>query len=277
MQRNKLDANKNIAALVIGFFLIVAIAAVTLFRSPLLQKNNNAVSPSEQNQALSNLKKSNQISDSDLANRITGHDNIIMIDIRPENDYKTEHILNSKNIPLPNFASAISGLDKNKIYIIIDGGSALSSVAMVITALDQDGFAQKYYLDGGLAKWKLDYNPTISDGDPTSFTDQSKIKYIQTDKLKEMMASETNLVIIDVRKSDQFNVGHLKGAMNIFLDDLEARKNEIPLGKKIILYDDDGLSAFKAGVKLFDLGFFNALSLSDGLDNWKAKNYEIVK
>jgi rhodanese-related sulfurtransferase len=58
---------------------------------------------------------------------------------------------------------------------------------------------------------------------------------------------------------------------------LEKRKKDIPIGKKIVLYDNDGLGAFKAGVRLFDMGFFNTFTLSDGLDAWKKKNYELVK
>jgi len=95
--------------------------------------------------------------------------------------------------------------------------------------------------------------------------------------LKKIMVEESNLYIVDVRKKGQFDEGHLNGAVNIFLDELENRHAEIPLGKKIILCDNDGMWAFQGAVRLFDMGIMNVFALSDGLNVWKQKGYEIVK
>jgi len=58
---------------------------------------------------------------------------------------------------------------------------------------------------------------------------------------------------------------------------LESERNKIPVGKKIILYDKDGLWAFQGAVRLFDMGFFNVFCLSDGLDSWQQKKYPLAK
>lgn len=270
-------SNNNLVALSIGFFLILLIALMTFFRSSSINNSQQTDDQPKQNATSDNLKNATKISASDLSKKILGGENITIFDIRTSDSYAQEHLLNSKNIALPDLAGSIDGLDKEKTYIIIDSGSALESTGLAARTLADAGFKNIYYLDGGFDAWKSQYNATVSSGNPNSFTDQSKVTYIKSDKLKEMLASEKNLAIIDVRKSNQYAEGHINGAMNIFLDDLENRRNEIPIGKKIILYDNDGLWAFKAAVRLFDMGFFNTLALSDGLDTWKTKGYEIVK
>jgi len=273
MKKNK---NSNLIALAIGLFLIILIALVTIFRPSTLKKSDlTTVNP--QNAIIEKLKNASKISSSDLAKKISGGEDMTLVDIRSEEMFASEHLLNSINVPLAKINDEMGALNKEKAYVIVDSGSTLGSVASTVGTLSDAGFKNILYLDGGLDAWKLNYNPTISGGDPNSFTDQSKVSYIQTDKLRELLKTEKNLAIIDVRKSGQFNEGHIKDAVNIFLDDLEKRKNDIPLGKKIILYDNDGLWAFKAATRLFDMGFFNTLALSDGLNSWKQKNYEIVK
>lgn len=274
MQLNK---NNNLVALIIGFVLILLIAAVTIFRSPLVKNNSTSKNAPAPDPVTENLKKATKITSAELAKKILDREDIILLDIRDSDAYAKEHILGSKNVPLAKLADALGGLDKSSAYALIDSGTALDSTALAVSLMKDADFKNVFYLDGGFAAWKNNLNPTISDGDPNSFTDQSKVTYIQSDNLKNLLASESDLAIIDVRKSDQFNAGHIKGALNIFLDDLEKNKAQIPLGKKIIVYDKDGLWAFKAAVRLFDMGFFNTLALSDGLDTWKQKKYELVQ
>jgi len=61
------------------------------------------------------------------------------------------------------------------------------------------------------------------------------------------------------------------------LDDLEKEKAKIPLGRKVVLYDNNGLWAFMGAVRLYDMGFFNILAMSDGLEGWKNNKFELVK
>lgn len=265
----------NVIAVSIGFFLIVLIAITTIFH-PFSSKNETDREAEQRDAALERSAAALKISSGELAGKIQRREKLILLDIRPEAEYVNEHIFNSQNIPLSNVEESLGVMGKDKDYVIIDSAALSGSVASAMHSLSGNGFQKVFYLDGGFAAWKAGYHPTISAGNPNSFADQSKVTYIQTDGLKGILETETGLAIIDVRKSSQFGEGHLAGAINIFLDDLEKRKNDIPLGKKIILYDNDGLGAFKAAVRLFDMGFFNVLTLSDGLETWKKKGYETV-
>lgn len=269
--------NNNLVAIIIGFCLILLIAAITFFK-PSTQKNNPTPNSATANDVLTdNLRKAAKISSDELSKKILNNEKITILDIRSESAYIQEHLLNSKNVPLPSLTDALAGLEKEWNYAVVDSGISLDTTALAISLLTDAGFQNISYLDGGFSAWKNGYGRTISAGDPNSFTDQSKVNYIQSDKLKEIMTTESNFVIIDVRKSDQFTQGHLKNSVNIYLEDIEKRKKDLLFGKKIILYDDNGLGAFKAAVRLFDMGFLNTFALSDGLDAWMKKNFEIVK
>ncbi len=45
-----------------------------------------------------------------------------------------------------------------------------------------------------------------------------------------------NVVFIDTRSAEQFNVEHIKGAINVSAKEVEAKYKSIPSGKKIIAY-----------------------------------------
>ncbi len=268
-QENK----QNAIALIVGFGLIILIAVFTIFK-PFSNTANNQQNNSSQLQSDSSSAK--QISSEDLFKKIQAKEPVNIIDVRSSDEFQKEHILDSQNIPADNFLANLEGLDKNKNYVIVDDGNENIS-AILATNLAQKEFKNVYYLTGGFLSWKNKLSPTISAGDPNSFTDQSKVNYLASDQLKEMTQTENNLYIIDVRKSDAYAQGHLKSAVNIFLDDLEKRRREIPLGKKIIIYDTDGLWAFQGAVRLFDMNVLNVYALSDGFNAWTQKGFEVIK
>jgi rhodanese-related sulfurtransferase/predicted transcriptional regulator len=45
-----------------------------------------------------------------------------------------------------------------------------------------------------------------------------------------------NVVLVDVRPSEEFDAGHIEGARSIPVDELEQRLNELPKGREVIAY-----------------------------------------
>lgn len=267
--------NINTIAISIGFLLILLIAVITVARPYFSKKTavNTAPTTNEDSTSKTDPK---QISSNDLLSKISIDKDLIIIDVRSNEAFKQEHIANSQNIALNTIETKISSLNKNKSYVIVDSGS-LEGMTIALNLFPQNDIKNSFYLKGGFPDWKINNNPTVSAGNPTSFSDQAKVTYINSDALKTLMETNTNLFIIDLHNPDNYKKEHLKGAVNIPLDQLESRLSEVPLGKKIVFYDRDGLWAFQAAVRFFDLGFFNTLSLSDGLDGWKKKNYPLEK
>lgn len=77
--------------------------------------------------------------------------------------------------------------------------------------------------------------------------------------------------ILDVRTPIEFEAGHIDGAVNIPVDSLRNRLNEIPRDKKIFEYCKVGLRGYIAYRILVQNGF-EAYNLSGGYDLYQAAN-----
>lgn len=92
-------------------------------------------------------------------------------------------------------------------------------------------------------------------------------KEISYKELKKMMGKENNIILLDVRSKQEFNEGHLEGAINIPLYDLETEIGRLPnKEEKIIVYCASGNRSRQAKEKLEKLGYENVYNLKNGLD-----------
>ena len=272
MKKNNNQSKKNTLAAGIGFVLILLAIFATIGRSYFSKSNPPQTAQPSQNQS-----KYKSISAKNLLVKTQSGQTPTMLDIRDPAPFAAEHIIDSKNINQQSLNDILSSSDKNKTYYLIDSLGPSPMELQVLDLFSQAGFKNVSYLDGGLAEWKNELNPTITTGDPHSFTDQAKVSYVSSDDLKKMLDGENDLYIIDVRTPTEFAAGHIAGAVSIYLDDLEAKRGQIPLGKKIILYDNDSLWAFQGAVRLFDMGILNVFALSDGYNAWTQKGYAVTK
>lgn len=79
------------------------------------------------------------------------------------------------------------------------------------------------------------------------------------------------VTVLDVRPADEFAVGHLPGAINIPLSELEARLAELDPNQEIVAYCRGPycVLSFEAVAALRQRGF-KARRLEDGFPEWKA-------
>ncbi|MDH6534304.1 CoA-disulfide reductase [Parabacteroides sp. 52] len=70
--------------------------------------------------------------------------------------------------------------------------------------------------------------------------------------------------LLDVRTEEEYGMNHIIGAVNIPVDDLRKRLDEIPTDKRIILYCAIGLRGYLAYRILIQKGFTNVYNLSGG-------------
>jgi rhodanese-related sulfurtransferase len=79
------------------------------------------------------------------------------------------------------------------------------------------------------------------------------------------------VTVLDVRPEDEFEAGHLPGARNIPVDELDRRLGELPRDVEIVAYCRGPYCVFAvdAVAELRAKGF-NARRLEDGFPEWKA-------
>jgi rhodanese-related sulfurtransferase len=93
------------------------------------------------------------------------------------------------------------------------------------------------------------------------------------------LITDSNVVILDVRKADEFAEGHITGAILIdqFQSDfLEQAQAKLPKDKTIAIYCRSGRRSANAAGKLADVGY-KCVNLKGGIIAWKEANMPVTK
>jgi hydroxyacylglutathione hydrolase len=87
---------------------------------------------------------------------------------------------------------------------------------------------------------------------------------------REVSASGVGPVIVDVRSTAEWDAGHIEGARHVPLPELEARIDEIPQDREVVLHcQGGGRSAIAAGL-LKANGYTRVANMSGGFGAWVA-------
>ncbi len=121
-----------------------------------------------------------------------------------------------------------------------------------------------------LEKLELAYAPPYSSAkDPVNMAGYVASNILKADhaiihwnKLKKINKEKT--ILVDVRHPYEFKRGTIEGAINIPVDDLRNRINEIPKDKNVIIFCKQGLRGYIAYKILKQKGFENIKNLSGG-------------
>jgi ArsR family transcriptional regulator len=108
------------------------------------------------------------------------------------------------------------------------------------------------------------------------FDARDDIEAVSRTELLERSRAGT-VTILDVRPEDEFALGHLPGALNIPLRELEVRLGELHPRQEIVAYCRGSycVLSYEAVAKLRARGF-KARRLEDGLPEWRAAGMPVV-
>ncbi|MGI6232304.1 MAG: FAD-dependent oxidoreductase [Prevotella sp.] len=81
---------------------------------------------------------------------------------------------------------------------------------------------------------------------------------------RELQAERKEVTLIDVRTPEEYSFGHIQGAINIPLDDLRDRLQEVPREGKVVIYCAVGLRGYVACRLLMGNGYSNVRNLKGG-------------
>jgi molybdopterin/thiamine biosynthesis adenylyltransferase/rhodanese-related sulfurtransferase len=102
---------------------------------------------------------------------------------------------------------------------------------------------------------------------------KSEISEIDARDLQE----RNGAVLVDVRERDEWEEGHIPGAVHIPRGFLESRiENAVPdRSSRVVLYCASGARSAFGAKALTDLGYDDVSSLSGGFTDWKRNGYEV--
>jgi rhodanese-related sulfurtransferase len=90
-------------------------------------------------------------------------------------------------------------------------------------------------------------------------------------ELVKRLRSGDPVLVLDVRPKDEFDAGHLPGAVSIPLAELERRLKQVPRNREIVAYCRGPYCAFAPeAVRVLNKRGFRARQLEDGFPEWSA-------
>ena len=176
-----------------------------------------------------------------------------VIDIRNCSDYAKGHIPYSLNIESNGkmeYWTAKLIPPPQEVFLAGDNEMALTETAQ---RLQNVGFRTKGFL---FEKWEQKNLPVLSSVN------------IDVQELDTLLWSEEAPLVLDVRTAEEWQKSRLPGSINIPLDELEDRLNELPHDRAIVIVCASGFrSAIAVGI-LERTSFRSISNLSGGLAAW---------
>ncbi|MDC2972625.1 rhodanese-like domain-containing protein [Gammaproteobacteria bacterium] len=91
------------------------------------------------------------------------------------------------------------------------------------------------------------------------------------------LSNQDQALIVDLRSSEAFNSGHITASINIPVNDVSRRSNEIINStKSVVLVCEMGSASTNAGEALKKEGLKDIFILRGGINEWKMNNLPLV-
>ena len=143
---------------------------------------------------------------------------------------------------LPVYAGWLLNYDED-IILVTDENTCIDTAIINLYRIGYDRV--NFYLHGGINEWE------------TSGNRFDNIPGIFAGDLVKNLKKHTKQTVLDVRKKDEFDEGHLPGALHIYLGYLPKELEKIPRNKPIVTFCGSGRRAMIAASILKKAGFEN--------------------
>lgn len=268
---------KDKLAVIIGFFLILLVIIITLFRSNLFESEDSSLKSDLEIKKYSELGYQT-INAKDLNKKLLlakKDENIILLDIRPFDSYIKEHIVGAINVTPEEFPLG-EKVNINSKVIVIGADENDSNIKKAVDQIKKENFKDFLVLAGGMKSWEQIGGVTVTYGNPNSFVDQSKVSYVEPEKLNEALKENVPMFIVDVRTPEEYAKAHIPGSINIPSDDLEKRRGEITENKVVVVGANE-LHEFQSSVQMYDMLLVSPFVLKGAMPKWIEKGLPVVK
>ena len=109
-------------------------------------------------------------------------------------------------------------------------------------------------------------------------TSEPSVELITVEEM-DSLVQLGNVQLIDVRTQEEYNEGHIEGALNInFYDDnFEELVEQVDKSKPVAVYCGKGGRSAKCASYMKNAGFTKIYDLNGGITEWKFKGKELTK
>jgi len=206
-----------------------------------------------------------------------------LVDVRLPDEYQAGHVPGSVNLPAGQLALHYENhtpLQQATVVVLADDAVRPVWAAALYRRL---GFRHVYVLEGGLAAWTgagraLEAGAGIAEVFGLAEA-RRRVLGITPGALAERQRAARAPLLLDVRGSGDFGIGHLPGARWLARGKLELEiEGMVPdRTTPLVTYCDNGVRAALAAATLRDLGYADTAYLEGGLHSWCAADRPLVE
>jgi len=189
----------------------------------------------------------------------------VVVDTRMPHSFGGAHIKDTYSIWLggvPSFAGWVLPYDK-PILLVLEEKEQLEIAVRYLIRLGYDNVAG--FLNGGIAAWYMKALPI--DG----------FNLISVHDLKNKLERNEEMVLLDVRKKEEWDEGHIEGARHIYVGHLEENLDKVPKEYPVIVCCDSSRRSSIAASILKKNGYGKVYNVLGSMTAWKNAGYDVVK
>jgi hydroxyacylglutathione hydrolase len=192
-------------------------------------------------------------------------DQCIILDTRQKGAFAASHIADSINIPignnLPTWAGWVLPYDRPILLVVEDP----SQVKEIVTHLLRVGFDNlDGYMEGGMDAWETAGLPLVT------------LSTLSVHELKQKLDQQEKLAVLDVRTENEWNEGHIAGAIHIHGGILQERFGEVPRDKPVAVVCGTGYRASIVASFLQRNAYEDVANVMGGMSAWNAAKLPTV-
>lgn len=220
-----------------------------------------------------------------------------LVDVREIGEWESNgYIEGAINVPLRTVAASLDQLPEDLNAPIVVYCAAGHRGAIGMTVLQMLGYTNVRNMAGGFGGWLSAGYPTVGgteaavdtsppEGEILAAEALAPVAYdylanipsgfssVAADAFNEQMADS---FVLDVRELDEYEGGHIEGAVNIPVREVVQNLNLIPMDQPILVYCAAGTRGALATTALEMLGY-NAVNLRGGIRAWTGAGYPVTE
>ena len=242
--------NRNIDLKKIRVFIYALVCIVLLGGACMTQEGKN----NTQDSTITDMKGAELDT---IMNDKAKKEQYLVIDVREKHEYEAGHVRYAINIRLNDIENKLSDIadlkDKNIIVICRSGRRSRAAAEI----LHKHGF-KKLFNAAGVSTY--------------NYTSLTKVANVRGKQMQELV-NTGKYSVVDAREPQDYEAGHLKGAISGSADTIAEKLAELPKERPVLTYCYSGNRAFAVATKLADAGY----TVISSLDGTKEYQFELVK
>lgn len=200
-------------------------------------------------------EKHQVVATDELKKLLDSDTSMVVVDARNPEEYQEVHIRGAINIPEKKFSDHVDKLPDDKSARIIfycNGVKCGKSKKAAVKAMEI-GYSNVFVYAEGMPVWEEMGLPIYAGPDYEKKVETTKISPSDLNAL--IKSGADTFTVVDVRDVEEFQEGHIPGAINIPVASFAAQSGTLDKKKKIIVYCNSGGRSYNAYRKLMKLSY----------------------